>query len=609
MNKKGFVHVVLAGGFVVVLAALLSINSCLGNLPSGPNKNGGFFVFSQFVYTDPLFGVPDTEPMPGQYVNGAWNGAYTGGTPYGSIITFPLGGSGYARTDDTGTLFVGNGLINAYWDFGGSWTFPCNGTQAFLASNIPVTTDVPYFEMDCVEVPGPGLDTLNPQFSIGGATPATLTVTSTNLSTAAGMPLLYVWNFGAASVQPPTLISKSSATSVSPDATTATFNFPRTQNGGAIAPGIYSYGLFNQQSAGLQNAGHGLLSIGTNSAYQSPFGVDVGNIRVQNRCQEIGEPQACNGYPQTTNILTPYVTLYNSAGMTFSGGTFSVGTQPTAIKVFGTSITNNGPCEPQQAPYVCYTTWITQPAHALVANSGSGTVSVVDLVGGGSNVTISVGSQPVSLLLSGTYAYVANYGSGTVSQVNLKSNVVTGTVTVGSNPMALALDPSGTSFWVGGSNYISQIATSNLAVVSTYSVAGQVTSLAIASQQDALLYTLVASNNYQVAQSKLSTGAFVQSYAHSSTANYSCQGCNAVPVSLLASGIVVAANYSNNAVVAATPTGFVVLDLSTQKQILQGSTATPIRGIATDSSQGTIYLTVPNSNNLLSVPLPPIAAH
>jgi hypothetical protein len=127
-----------------------------------------------------------------------------------------------------------------------------------------------------------------------------------------------------------------------------------------------------------------------------------------------------------------------------------------------------------------------------------------------------------------------------------------------------------------------------------------------ASQPDGYLVT--NNTSFQIAQSKLSTGAFVNSYAQTSAANYSCQGCNTLPVPLLASGIIVAANYSNNAVVAATPTGFVVLDLSTQKQVLQGSTATPIRSIATDPNQGTVFLTVPSSNSVLSVPLPPVAS-
>ena len=551
--------------------------------------------------------------MPFQNVNGAFTGQYTGGTPYGSVTGFPPSGSGYSQTDDNGFLFIANGLVNAYWNFGAQWSQPCGqyGQTILLVQNWAITQDLNWIDIVCGPWPGEVSGSMTPQFSIAGATPSTVTMTGSNFSTTHGMPELFVWSWGSGPHA--ILASEGNALSVSPDGTTATFNFPTT-NGGALGSGVYQYGLFNQQSAGLQNVGHGLVSIGTNSsAYQSPFGVDVGNIQVQNKCQEVGEPQACNGYPQTTNTLSPYVTLYNSAAVKYSGGTFPVGTQPTAIKLYGKSITNNGPCEPQQAPYACYTTWITQPAYGLVANSGSATVSVVDLVNGVANATISVGTQPVALLLSATlapkYAYVANYGSGTVSQVNLQTNTVTGTVTVGSDPMALALDPSGTSFWVGGLNYISKVATSNLAIASTYSVAGQVTSLAIAGQQDALLYTIVTSNSYQVAQSKLSTGAFVQSYAQTSTANYSCQGCNAVPVSLLASGLLVAANYSNNAVVAATPTGFVVLDLSTQKLVLQGSTAAPIRSIATDPNQGIVYLTVPSSNSVLSVPLPPIAAH
>jgi hypothetical protein len=61
------------------------------------------------------------------------------------------------------------------------------------------------------------------------------------------------------------------------------------------------------------------------------FGIAVGNVQVQVRCQELDEPQACNGYPQTTKTPTQYVTLYNSAAIKYSGGTFGVGNQPAAI--------------------------------------------------------------------------------------------------------------------------------------------------------------------------------------------------------------------------------------------------------------------------------------
>jgi YVTN family beta-propeller protein len=601
----------------------VSINSCLGNLPPpAPNQNGGFFVYSELVYTDPIIGIPDTEPIQGQYVNGAWNGSYTGGTPNGTVLNFPYG-VGFAQTDSTGTLFVGNGLINAYWNFGGQWTFPCNGGQNFLATGIPITTDVPWFAMLCVEVPDDYVDTMNPQFSIAGAVPATLTVGSSNLTTSPGMPLLYVWNFGAATVQPPILVSETSATTVS-GGTTATFDFP-TYNGGAVPAGIYTYGLFNQQSGGPQPAGHGLLSIGTSSAYESPYGVAAFNITTTTTCTIDPGDEPCSGYPTTTTAIEPYVTLYNSAAISYGGSQVSVGTQPSAITLYGTYPTLTVSCDGsgcpgqigQAQPQVACSgsctyidTTITRPANALVANSGSNTVSVVNLKT--SAVTgIPVGTQPVALLVAGTtpkYAYVANYGSGTVSQVNLSTNAVTGTVSVGSNPMSLVLDPSGTSFWVGGLNYISEVSMSSLAVTSTYTVSGQVTSLGIAAQQDALLYTLVTTNSFEVAQSRLSTGAFVADYAHSEY-QPQCKGCELSPVPLLANGIIVSANYSNNAVVSVTPTGFVVLDLSTQKQILQGSTATTASSIATDPSQGMIYLAVPNSDSLVSVPMPPIAAN
>jgi YVTN family beta-propeller protein len=629
MNEKGFVHILPVGGLVAALAALLSINSCLGNLPSGPNQNGGFFVYSELVYTDPVIGIPDTEPIPGQYVNGAFNGTYTGGPLYGSVLSFPFG-TGFAQTDDTGTLFVGNGLVNAYWDFGGQWTFPCNSSQNFFLPDVPITTDVPWFAMLCVQVPDMSVDTMNPQFSIAGTAPATLTVASSDLTTSAGMPLLYVWNFGAATVQPPTLISETSATAVSPDGTTATFNFP-TYNGGRVPAGIYTYGLFNQQSAGPQSAGHGLLSIGTSSAYESPYGVAAFNVTTTTTCTIDPGDEPCAGYPTTTTAIEPYVTLYNSAAISYGGSLVTVGAQPSAITLYGTystlAVSCNGSGCPGQGPQLAkerqqpqvacngsctyIDTTVTRPANALVANSGSASVSVVNLKTG-AVASIPVGTQPIALSVDSAttpkYAYIANYGSGTVSQVDLSTDTVTGTVSVGPDPMSLTIDPSGTSFWVGGLDYISEVSMSGLSVTSTYPVVGQVTSLAIAAQQNALLYTLVTNTTFQVSQSNLRTGAFVAAYAQSQY-QPQCQGCEVSPVPLLANGIIVAANYSNNAVVSVTPTGFVVLDLSTGRQLLQGSTATTASSIATDPSQGMIYLAVPNSNSLVSVPLPPIAAN
>jgi YVTN family beta-propeller protein len=402
-------------------------------------------------------------------------------------------------------------------------------------------------------------------------------------------------------------MSESSATAVSPDGTTASFNFPQAQNGGAIAAGIYRYGLFNQQSTGLQNVGHGLVSIGAASTLNSPYGVDAADTSSTNKtCTPTGDGENCT-LTQSVGVV-PIFTQYSSnqvAYFTCTSGlpllkaaTLAVGSEPVAVKLYGAS-------------YDCsvsvglsnYSEYYVPTA--IVVNSGSNSVSFVNFVNN-TSTSVAVGTQPMAVILSPdeTLAYVANYGSGTVSQVNLSSKTVTGTVSVGANPASLTLDPGGTAFWVGGLNYISEVNTSNLSVAKTYTVSGQVTSLAIAGQQNALLYTLVTNTNFQIAQSSLSTGAFVAAYAQSG-----CENCEEAPTPLIGNGIIVAANYSNNAVVAATPTGFVVIDLSSQTQVLQGSTATPVVGIASDPAQGMVYLTVPGSNSALNVPLPPIAAN
>jgi len=72
----------------------------------------------------------------------------------------------------------------------------------------------------------------------------------------------------------------------------------------------------------------------------------------------------------------------------------------------------------------------------------------------------------------------------------------------------------------------------------------------------------------------------------------------------MAQGAQVTASYGNRYAVTGTPTGFVVLDLQTQTTMLQSNTPSPIRAIATDPSQGIIYVTAPDSNTLITVPFP-----
>ena len=58
------------------------------------------------------------------------------------------------------------------------------------------------------------------------------------------------------------------------------------------------------------------------------------------------------------------------------------------------------------------------------------------------------------------------------------------------------------------------------------------------------------------------------------------------------------------AVVTATPTGFSITDLSGHIVLVSETTPSPIAAIAVDQNLNVAYLTMPDSNTLLTVPLP-----
>lgn len=68
----------------------------------------------------------------------------------------------------------------------------------------------------------------------------------------------------------------------------------------------------------------------------------------------------------------------------------------------------------------------------------------------------------------------------------------------------------------------------------------------------------------------------------------------------------VSANYGNTLSISATPTGFIVTELTTGQPFISGTTPGPVRSIAVDPDYGFVYLTVPDDNAVITVPLPPI---
>jgi len=465
-------------------------------------------------------------------------------------------------------------------------------------------------------------------FQLSGSLPTTLTIPASGLTTTYGYPVLAV-----SSVKANGVVSEQEALSVGSGGTNATFYYPTNSSGQTLAPGLYAYIIGNWTAPGVLSSVAGdALAIGTSTTLTDPYGVDVINKSVFREVCTGGGSAAKRQQPQvicpppdgeispsctqpptctstTTTSILPLVTLLSSAELNYLGSNIAVGSQPAAVKAYHNATATSG------TPGVGVYTATTQPMLALVANSGSNNVSVVSLYPTPQvTATITVGTQPVAILIdgTGTYGYVANLGSNTVSQINLSTNTVSGTVTVGSAPTSLALDPSGTAFWVGGLNYISKINTSNLSTAATYKISGQVTSLSVSAGQNDYVYTVINGSTFQGAHASLTSGVPHTDYQlayHGAAVDRAEPQASGPPSWMQVGGPLVSASYGNRYIVEGTPNGFAVLDLEVDKVMMQGTTSAPIVGIAVDPQNGTAYATEPGSNTLLSIPLPPVQAN
>ena len=88
--------------------------------------------------------------------------------------------------------------------------------------------------------------------------------------------------------------------------------------------------------------------------------------------------------------------------------------------------------------------------YAYVANSGDGSVSVIETINNFPVGAIPVGGEPVDVAISpnGARAYVANKGSDSVAVIDTATNAVVGTVPVGKEPIGIAVSPDGHRVYV-----------------------------------------------------------------------------------------------------------------------------------------------------------------
>jgi YVTN family beta-propeller protein len=242
------------------------------------------------------------------------------------------------------------------------------------------------------------------------------------------MPLLYIYD-GTGNV-----VATETATSVSSDGTQATFPFPSSlpQNG-------YSLALVNQTSGGVgfAPAGDNLLSIASSQTIAgNPFGVAAGaQTDTYDYCSTCDGGKECSD--GSSSYTFPIVSLYSSNQVLIGQSPVTVGENPTAIATYSSGSTQqiySDECDYNRDTY-------TGTTLAVVANSGSNSVSVLDTVNDDVLFNVTVGNQPVALAMSsdGSTAYVANFQDSTVTQVNLNSGSVTATVAVGGQPTSVSL--------------------------------------------------------------------------------------------------------------------------------------------------------------------------
>jgi YVTN family beta-propeller protein len=563
---------------------------------------------------------------------------------HGSVGSFGSNGDQPLVTPEDGPLVVNNAMAPAFWNLYWVVPWPCgyntdpNNGPVFLGEayydtdfyngygwkmevegavlNIPTPN---YYsaglsaELDCF-VSGPWISPASTRFAILGNLPNSLTLTSrAPLTTQNGMPLLYVYDKAGS------VVVTETATDVSSDGTEATFPFPSS-----LPQSGYSLALVNQtgRGVGFAPAGDNLLSIASSQTIAgNPFGAAAGGLTTTTSTVIREGPRWVGPITSTTYSAFPVVSLYASGQVLIGSVPVNVGANPTAVATYaGPSVESKDTVGSEQI-----TTTISGTTRAVVANSGSNSISVLNLVNNSLVFNVTVGNHPVALAVSsnGSTAYVANYTDSTVTQVNLTTGTATTTVAVGGKPTSVALTSAGT-LWVGGGGFLTEINTGTMSVAATEPVTGKsIIALGFSNSVNQLVatsvdtsgnvfaeevspstfhaggvYTPLASHTVSSLGTRLNhvTGAQVQAFTGTltGTSTISSNQVGAPP-------LVVQDGW---AVVTATPTGFTITDITGHIALISEKTPSPVTAIAVDSNLNVAYLVMPDSNTLLTVPLP-----
>jgi hypothetical protein len=597
----------------------------------------------------PIYTMP--RPYQPLYGTGPGSGEF-GSTPGESYTVLTLANG----TSTQSNLAAGNWEVSYNWlpepegcsspsypssapGVDGDWNIPSARLGYYESNNLqnPIAISYPgssilfkapvfFCNMEAVDLAG----TDNPNTVTNSQPPSNLTVTFNNpdqpnplVNYSASELSILVYDSTGSPVT--TTSSNSTATSISGN--TVIFPFPQPSAGGALPIGMYGTvvtGLPERGCPTCNNSdlgGEGYFIIGSpNSNYVQPFGVAAGDLSVvSTNCQPtytsgpdgvIVGPVIC----QTSTSETPYpiVTSLSGGNITVNGGsTVAVGTSPVEVVAYGTSSTSTTTTQSNGGSVSIDR---SGTGYALVVNNGSKNISIVNLITDSNVATVAVGNSPDAAVVdaANAYAYVVNYADSTATKASLSTYKAVETFSVVPNPTSVSIDGSG-NLWVGGNGYIGEYNTSTYAQIQKTQVTGIVNSIAISSGQSKVLTSIVQpiSTSNPSPLSQVGSGAIGADVAPAVQVSGSGNPYTASTVVkalpspfLLGGGTVVSANYGNNLSISATPGGFVVQDVYTGDILASGTTAAPIRAIAVDQTFGYAYMTIPDTNTVITFPMP-----
>lgn len=217
--------------------------------------------------------------------------------------------------------------------------------------------------------------------------------------------------------------------------------------------------LINDQAkgAGITNTlaldGQQIYVLGASAATSGFFAIQTANpVTPANPVTLTGIPTAVVLEPSRNKISKSryaffaqengFVTIYNTSSDSIVTAPIAVGDNPVAIA-------------------------LTPGQSVFVANSGSNSVSVIDMTSFLVVAAPDVGTNPglIAITPDDTQAYVVNLGSNNVSVIDTTSNTVTHLIPVGTGPFSIAIAPDSTPG--AGQVYVTNLGSNNVTVISS----------------------------------------------------------------------------------------------------------------------------------------------